>query len=66
LAMRATIHDSSFLKSMRPLDIAGYLAAKGWQRVKDRVGIAQHWQLRDDYEVLLPLDVRLSNCPKVL
>jgi len=59
--MKATINDSSFLKSIRPLDTAGYLSAKGWYRVKERPGIAQHWQLREDYEVLLPLDVRLDN-----
>jgi len=59
--MKATIHDSSFLRAMRPLDIAGYLAAKGWHRTKDRPDIAQHWQLREDYEVLLPLDVRLDS-----
>ena len=59
--MNVTIHDSEFLRALRPLDIAGYLSAKGWQRVKERPGIVQHWQLREDYEVLLPLDVRLDS-----
>jgi hypothetical protein len=59
--MKATIHDSSFIRSLRPLDIAGYLAAKGWQRVRDRVGIAQLWQMGSDYEVLLPLDPRMDS-----
>lgn len=59
--MRAIIYDSEFLRAIRPLDVAGYLAAKGWQRVSERPGIAQHWQLPTDYEVLLPLDLRLDN-----
>jgi len=59
--MKATIHDSDFLKALRPLDVAGYLAAKGWQRVRIRDGIAQYWQLGDGYEVLLPLDARFDS-----
>jgi len=45
---------------MRPLDIAGYLAANGWLQVRNRPGIAQYWTKGEQYEVLLPVERRMD------
>ena len=59
--MRIQVRDEGFLQTIRPLDVAGYLSAKGWRLNHAKPGLAQYWTKNDDYEVLLPLNRRLDD-----
>jgi hypothetical protein len=61
--MRAEITDTETLRSLRPLDIASYLHATGWQSAEDIGDRASLWVLPDvkDAEVLVPMRQAFSD-----
>lgn len=57
--MKAMIRDAATVEALRPLEVASYLRAAGWDKVDQKEGQYQVW-LRGKTEALLPLrlDVR--------
>jgi hypothetical protein len=51
--MKVAIRDSDALRAVRPLDLAGYLRAKGWTKASEIDGRAALWTLHDE-EILAP------------
>lgn len=56
--MKVTVRDKETLNEIRPLELASYLRANGWQE-SDRTDKAAYWTRRnengEEFEVLLPL-----------
>jgi hypothetical protein len=62
--MTASELDRSALHAVRPLELAGYLHAHGWQQVRQLDGKGAVWTTRigpDEYEILLPLTTELGD-----
>jgi hypothetical protein len=56
--------DRRALQAVRPLELAGYLHAHGWQQVRQLDGKGAVWTHRlgqDEYEILLPLTSELAD-----
>ena len=71
--MRAIIKDAGVLKSIKPLEIKGYLRMKGWILRGEENNIASYWIKGEEYELLVPrIDAisdyihRISDILKVL
>jgi len=58
--MRAEITDNETLRSLRPLDIASYLHATGWQNIEDIGDKASVWVLPNDPEAEVVVPKRQS------
>ncbi|MBE9258926.1 MULTISPECIES: hypothetical protein [Aphanizomenonaceae] len=58
--MKATIQDIDIIKSINPLEVAGYLRTQGWQQKSQINDIASIWTLEvgqgENVEILLPLN----------
>jgi hypothetical protein len=58
--MKATIQDLDIIKSINPLEVAGYLRTQGWQQKSQINDIASIWTLEvgqgENVEILLPLN----------
>ncbi|MFO7775161.1 MAG: hypothetical protein R6W89_05130 [Candidatus Hydrogenedentota bacterium] len=52
--MKAMIRDAATVEALRPLEVASYLRATGWNKVEQKEGQYQVW-LRENVEALLPL-----------
>jgi hypothetical protein len=58
--MRIVVRDSKYLAAVRPLDVAGYLRARGWSLARHRERVSQTWTKGTAYEVVLPLAQQLD------
>lgn len=58
--MKVAIRDAEALRAVRPLDLAGYLRAKGWQRTSEFDGRAALWMLGNE-ETLAPFTSSLAD-----
>ncbi|MBO1055060.1 MAG: hypothetical protein HEQ27_00415 [Dolichospermum sp. JUN01] len=58
--MKANIQDIDIIKSINPLEVAGYLRTQGWQQKSQINDIASIWTLEvgqgENVEILLPLN----------
>lgn len=58
--MKANIQDIDIIKSINPLEVAGYLTTQGWQQKSQINDIASIWTLEvgqgENVEILLPLN----------
>lgn len=65
--MRTTIRDIDILKSINPLEVAGYLKTQGWQQQSQINDIASIWTLEvcegEIVEILLPLNSDFRDFP---
>ncbi|MEA5620103.1 hypothetical protein VB711_19965 [Cronbergia sp. UHCC 0137] len=65
--MKATIQDIDILKSINPLEVAGYLRNQGWQQQSQINDIASIWILEvgegESVEILLPLNPEFRDFP---
>jgi len=66
--MKATITDRGTLASLRPLEVADYLRATSWRKVREQEGRASYWLKAfsdgDEIEILLPLQRTLGDYPQ--
>lgn len=57
--MKVAVQDATTLRTLRPLEVAAYLRAKGWREEADLNGKASLWLLQQpegsDFDVTLPL-----------
>ncbi|MBF0158676.1 MAG: hypothetical protein HQL58_04065 [Magnetococcales bacterium] len=53
--MKVTIRDAALIKELRPLEVAAYLRATGWEQQTTEKGQWSIWTKGDDHELLLPL-----------
>lgn len=58
--MKATIRDPEVLAAIRPRDFIAHLRARGWQNSRTTNSYSV-WTLGDEYEVVLPSDVRFKD-----
>ena len=56
--MKATIQDAHAIGALRPLNVVGYLRARGWQKFSESAGKFSVWvhPLHPDAEVVVPLN----------
>ena len=57
--MKVAINDIQLLRSVRPLDLIGYLHANGWKLDSERKRLSQTWT-KSEHEILVPLNNKID------